>query len=53
MLELSMSLLLDPDYVGFYIGTIHIAADPAREVEQARSFMVKLWFVMFQITMYG
>ena len=53
MLELSVSLILNPEYLGFYAGTVHVAADPARDVESAHAFMIKFWFIMFQITLYG
>lgn len=52
LIEVSMSLILNPDYVGFFIGTEHIPADPPKEIIEARTFLLKIWFVMFQLTFY-
>ena len=53
LLELSATLILNLDDLGFYVGTYHLEADPVRDVIEARTFIVKLWFVMFQATVYG
>jgi hypothetical protein len=52
LIEVSMSLILNPDYVGFYLGTERIPADPPHDVIEARTFLLKIWFIMFQLTIY-
>ena len=51
VLELSMSLLLNPNDFGFFIGSIELEANAA--TPGAKSYLLKLWVVMFQVTLYG
>ena len=53
LLELSVSLILNNDDLGFYIGSLHLAPDPMREVVESRTYLIKIWFIMFQVTLYG
>lgn len=53
VLELSASLILNQNDLGFYIGTLHLEEDAARDVVEARCFLIKIWFVMFQVVLYG
>jgi len=53
ILEFSLSLILNPNDLGFFIGPYHLESDPLNNVVEARTLILKLWFVMFQITLYG
>ena len=51
ILELAVSVLLNPEDMGFYIGPYYIEADNMNSMN-AHTFIVKLWFVMLQLNVF-
>jgi len=51
ILETSLSVLLSPEDMGFYIGPYSVEA-ANKDGMNASVFIVKLWLVMFQVTVF-
>lgn len=51
ILELSVSILCNPEDMGFYIGPLYLAADRPDSLN-SRVFLVKLWMVMVQFAVF-
>ena len=51
ILEVSLSLLLNSEDMGFYIGPYVLDADNADGMN-SRTLIFKLWFVMAQLTVF-
>jgi len=51
ILEASLSLIFNPEDMGFYIGPLYLAADRPDSLD-ARVFLFKLWIVMVQFAMF-
>lgn len=51
ILELAVSVLLNSEDMGFYIGPYYIEADNLNTMN-AHTFIVKLWFVMLQLNVF-
>lgn len=51
ILEVSLSLLLDPEDMGFYIGPYNLDATDKGGMN-SRTLIFKLWFAMAQFTVF-
>lgn len=51
ILEISLSLLLDPEDMGFYIGFCNLDATDKGGMN-SRTLIFKLWFAMVQFTVF-
>lgn len=51
ILEASVSLILSPDDLGFFIGKVDVPAVP--DGLPAKAIVIKAWFLLIQFVVYG